>query len=386
MIDPNLGYYTCDGQKFTSKINAFLHGRATNKPVDWVFHDAEFSKYPWHVEPDLSLDALYDARARELREKYDYVVLSYSGGSDTHNILESFIRQGLHIDEVVTNHMTTATKATTVLDPKVKDSWNFAAEHQLQAVPRLKYIREKLPRTRITELDVSDVVIDSMRTTFNDVDWVLGRNDHLSIGQLFRYNYFHFGEIKKRLDRDLNVVIIVGIDKPKCHIDPDGNFWMSFVDGIANITTINDFNVDYTNTHTEMFYWSKDAMPLLCKQAHVVKRWLEANPKYQAGWQGLNIARSRMLQERILRSLLYSTTWDNNWFQANKSTSFWQTEFDTWFHARPDLTREQQLWHQGVSHLENILGEYVLRNDKGQPSGLRPFLKPYLIGKMKPVV
>ena len=80
--------------------------------MDWIFHDDAFSKYPWHIEPEASLDQLYDARARQLREKYDYVVLSYSGGSDTHNILESFIRQGLHIDEIVTNHMTTATQAS----------------------------------------------------------------------------------------------------------------------------------------------------------------------------------------------------------------------------------------------------------------------------------
>jgi hypothetical protein len=385
MLDENLGYYTCNGQTFVSKINAFLHGRTTGKPVDWVFHDDVFSKYPWHIEPEIGLDDLYDARARQLREKYDYVVLSYSGGSDTHNILESFIRQGLHIDEIVINHMTSATQATTVLDPRIKDSWNFAAEHQLQAVPRLQYIRDQLPRTRITELDVSEVVINSMRTTFNDVDWVLGRNDHLSIGQLFRYNYFHFGEIKKRFDQDLSVVIIVGIDKPKCHIDTDGNFWLTFLDGIANITTINDFNVEYTNTHTEMFYWSPDSLDMLSKQAHLVKHWLEANPKYQPGWQGLNIARSRMLQERILRTLLYST-WDNTWYQANKSTSFWQTEFDTWFHNRADLAREQQLWRHGVNHLENILGEYIMRNDKGQASGLKPFMKSYLIGQMKSVV
>jgi hypothetical protein len=181
-------------------------------------------------------------------------------------------------------------------------------------------------------------------------------------------------------------VIIVGIDKPKCYIDLEGNFWLSFLDGTANMVSIDNFNVDYTNTHIEMFYWSQDTMPMVCKQAHVIKRWLELNPKYQPGWQGLNVARARLLQERLLRPLLYSTTWNNNWFQADKSTSFWQTEFDTWFHARPDLAREQQLWHQGVTHLENILGKYVLRNDKGQPSGLKTFLKSYLIGSMKSVV
>jgi len=384
MIDPNLGFYTCNGQNFVSKIDALLHSKVTGKPVDWIFHDEEFSRYPWHIEPEAGLDDLYDARARQLREKYDYVILSFSGGSDSNNILESFIRQGLHIDEIVTNHFTSATTATTVLNPSIRASWNFAAEHQLQAVPRLRYIRDNLPKTVITELDVSSIVLDRMRTAFDDVDWVLSRNDHLSVGQLFRYNYFHFSEMRKKLDKNRNTVVIVGIDKPRCYIDQESNFYTTFIDGIANMTTINDFNNEYTNVRTELFYWSKDAMPIACKQAHVIKRWLEANPKSQSAWKGLNISRSRLIQERLMRSLLYSN-WDNNWFQANKSTSFWQTEFDTWFHNRTDLAREQELWRKGVEYMCSMLGDQIMYKD-GLPSGLKQFIKPYLIGQIKTVV
>jgi len=213
---------------------------------------------------------------------------------------------------------------------------------------------------------------------------VLSRNDHLSVGQLFRYNYFHFSEMRKKLDKNRNTVVIVGIDKPRCYIDQESNFYTTFIDGIANMTTINDFNNEYTNVRTELFYWSKDAMPIACKQAHVIKRWLEANPKSQSAWKGLNISRSRLIQERLMRSLLYSN-WDNNWFQANKSTSFWQTEFDTWFHNRTDLAREQELWRKGVEYMCSMLGDQIMYKD-GLPSGLKQFIKPYLIGQIKTVV
>ena len=107
MFNKNLGYYRCDGIDFQSKVNALLHSKAVNQPVEWMFHQDVFESYPWHIEPSETLDQLYDRRAKELRKQYDYIILSYSGGADSHNILESFIRQKLHIDEIVINHITT---------------------------------------------------------------------------------------------------------------------------------------------------------------------------------------------------------------------------------------------------------------------------------------
>jgi hypothetical protein len=382
MINKDLGYYVCNGVEFSSKIDACIYGKTVNKPVEWIFHNDAFEKFPWNIEPTETLDQLYDRRARELREQYDYLILSFSGGSDTNNILESFIRQGLHIDEIVTNHISDATKSTTVLDPKVTNSWNFAAEHHLQAVPRLKYISEKLPKTKITVLDVSQVVLNSMNT-FDDVDWVHGRNDHLSIGQLFRYNYFHFESIKKQFDKDLKICIIVGLDKPKLVIRGDNTFWIYFPDSVVNITTINDFNADYTNLKTELFYWSKDTLPMLAKQAHIVKNWLEANPKFQQYWKSSTFATVRTHQEQLLRPLIYST-WNNNWFQVDKSTSWFNTEFDTWFRNDPNMKKEFDAWKRGINYLQEQLPEYITYDANGNADAMKQFKHEYCIGRMKP--
>lgn len=382
MINKHLGYYTCDGLEFSSKVDALLCSKKSGKPVNWIFNNLSFDNYPWHIEPQETLDELYDKRARELREKYDYVILSFSGGSDTNNILESFIRQGLHIDEVVTNHITNATKSTTVLDPSITKSWNFAAEHELQAVPRLKYIQEKLPRTKITVLDVSPMVIDSMNQ-FDDVDWVLHRNDHLSIGQLFRFNYFHFSDIKRKLDKNLKVCIIIGIDKPKTNIKGDNNFYIYFNDATANIVSTKDFNPDYTNTTVELFYWSPDALPILCKQAHVIKRWLEQNPNNQQYWRSNNFALVRMVHEKALRSLIY-TTWDERWFQADKSTSWFNTEYDEWFKNNKSMSRELHMWKQGINYLVDQIPDQITYDKHGNADALKQFKYEYKIGKMKP--
>jgi hypothetical protein len=382
MIDKDLSYYTCNGIEFSSKVNACIYSQTVNKPVEWMFHNDVYSAYPWQIEPEQTLDELYDARARQLREQYDYLILSYSGGSDTNNILESFIRQDLHIDEIVTNHITKATEKFTIIDPSNKLASNFAAEHQLQAIPRLQYIYDKLPKTKITVLDVSDVVLNSM-SQFDDVEWVHERNDYLSIGQLFRYNYFHFAELKKQFDKDKKVAIIVGVDKPRTVISPNDEFVLYFTDATANIASVNDFNTEYSNIKTELFYWSKDTAPLICKQAHVVKHWLEANPVRQRMWRNVTKEMVRLYHERFLRNILY-TTWDDTWFQADKGTSYWNSEFDAWFHNDPTLSRELTQWKRGLEYVAQSAGDYI-EYKNGVADGLKGFKHSYFVGRMRNV-
>lgn len=369
MINKNLGYYICDGKEFSSKVDALIYSSVTKKEVSWYFHNDAFKNYNWSIEPEHSLDYYYDKRARELREKYDYLILSFSGGSDTNNILESFIRQGLHIDEIVTNHMSSATSGFTVLDKRYTRSSNFAAEHELQAVPRLKYISEKMPRTKITVLDVSDIVLNSILEY--DVDWVLKRNDHLSIGQLFRYNYFHFGEMKKKFDKNKKIGIIVGLEKPKTSIVSAKEFYISFNDTVANITTINDFNDEYDNTVVEMFYWSSETLDMMAKQAHVIYNFLKKNPRMVPYWRlqhtinGVtysNAELNRMIHEKVLRNIIY-TTWDSNWFQTDKSILWWNTEFDDWFRADQKYKKQQEIWKRGMAYLESKIPEYIVYRD-----------------------
>jgi hypothetical protein len=382
MLNENLGYYIVDNLKFSSKVDALLYSKTTNKPVQWYFHNKVFNKYNWEKEPEFNLDFYYDKRARELREKYDYIIISYSGGSDTNNIVQAFIRQNLHIDEIVTNHITKATNSFLVMDKSVTNSWNFNAEHELQAMPRLKEISEKCPNTKITILDVSDVVLNSINQ-FDDVDWVLKRNDHMSVGQLFRYNYLHFANIKKEFDRGKSVAIIVGLEKPKTFII--GNkFYMSFNDAVANITTINDFNVDYTNVNVEMFYWSSDTLDMMCKQAHVIKRWLEVNPQMLFAWKnkGASFKNLRLIHEKVLRPVIY-TTWNDDWFQTDKSTEWWHTEFDTWFRNNKEFEGQYQKWLRGINYLGEMFSDKIHRRADGTPDSFHQFRHSYYIGEMR---
>ena len=282
MINKALGYYVCNGIEFESKIQALFYSIKENKPVEWVFNDREFRMHNWTVEPQESLDALYDKRARELREKYDYVILSYSGGSDSHQILMSFIRQGLLIDEIIINTLEKGWVNHTWLDPKNTSSTNNGAEHYLQTIPRLKEVEHLIPRTKITICDLTDQVHDSLLSA-GDASWVMTKREALNPIGITRFNYIHFNEVRKRFDKEKRIGIILGVEKPISGIQ-DGKFYIRFNDRSANMVTIIDHVKDYDNSTLEYFYWSPDAVPLLIKQGHVIRRWLEENPTMQYYW------------------------------------------------------------------------------------------------------
>ena len=95
------GIYDVGSENFsTSKILALQQADKTNQPVTWHFHDQAFSKFNWLVEPPGSLEYYYSQRCQQIRDKYDYLILYYSGGADSHNILTSFWKNKIHIDEI----------------------------------------------------------------------------------------------------------------------------------------------------------------------------------------------------------------------------------------------------------------------------------------------
>jgi hypothetical protein len=377
-MNKNLGYYICNNVEFFSKIQACIYAQTVSKPVEWIFNDLDFSSYNWTLEPQQSLDELYDSRSRQLREKYDYIVLSYSGGADSNNILESFIRQHLHIDEIVVNHVTDATKSTVILDPKIKDSYNFAAEYQLHTLPRLQYIKNNLPKTKITSIDVSNSILDSVRS-FKDESWVLNRRDNISLGTAFRYNYFYFDQIKRQFDQNKNIAIVVGTDKPITRLDDFNNLNLSFTDSTVNVIAISDHN-EYPNVTVELFYWSKDSLDMLCKQGHVIKQWLRDNPHRQILWKNTNYGTFRKYQEKWIRDVIY-TTWDKSWYQADKALNWWHNEFDWWL-KNPELSEELKNWQRGKEFLINSAKDYLVKDNLDRFDRLKIFSKSYLIGKI----
>ena len=382
-MDKNLGYYLCDSKEFTSKIQACLHAEKVNKPLTWIFNNHIFEKNDWKTEPIESLDSLYNQRARELREKYDYLILSYSGGADSLNILMSFIRQNLLIDEIIVNTMDKGNNKYTIINQNIRNPKHAASEHYLQTLPRLKEVENMIPRTKITIVDLTDNLFDSF-TKAGDASWILDKREGLNPLGATRFNYIHFSEIRKKFDKDKKIALVLGIEKPRTFIHSNGNFYMRFTDRATNLVTVAEHIQNYTNSSVEYFYWSPDSCRLLTKQAHIIKRWLEAFPNNQHMWIGktLTAKKYRLVHERLLRNILY-TTWDDNWYQADKATKDWYSEFDAWFIDGHAGTNAHTIWLNGVKYLEENAKSFVKAGDDGIKDGLSVYSHNYEIGPMR---
>lgn len=379
-----LGYYLCNGIEFSSKIKACIYSSQVNKPLIWYFNEKEFKNYDWTNEPVYTLDQLYDKRSKEIREKYDYIILSYSGGSDSNNILESFIRQGLLIDEIVVNHMQKFNKLS-VLNKNIKDSWNSGAEFELQTINRLQYIKNASPKTKITVLDVSDNVFNTLRSS-NDGSWVENRKEPLNVSGATRYNYIHFKEIRNKFDRSKSIGLILGIEKPRTYIKQN-KFYILFTDKSANIASADEYLFEYDNANVEYFYWDPSAIPIMCKQAHVIKRWLEAFPQYKPLWTPKDktdlFIKHRLIHEKMYRSIIY-TTWNDDWYQADKATKDWYSELDTWFLQEFKDTKEFYIWKEGLNYVAKNANNFLIEKENIY-EGLKPFINNYFIGDIQNV-
>jgi hypothetical protein len=381
--NPELGYYVCNDIAFTSKIEACIYSTKNNKPIQWFFNDELFGRNHWSVEPEETLDQLYNKRSKSIREKYDYIALSYSGGADSHNILESFLRQNLFIDEILVNVFEKANKLYKD-DPLITDNWNYGAEYALQIYPRLNEIKSKSPNTKITVMDMSDAVFDSLRSA-GDASWILDKRETLNVSGATRYNYAWFKDIKKQFDKDKKIVLLVGEGKPMTFIR-DGEFYITFSDKSANVITAQEHLGDHPNTHVELYYWHPDSLPIMTKQAHIIRKWLTVHPAMISIWTPKTReefdANNGKYYQKLLRNIIY-TTWNDSWFQTDKSKLTWYDEIDTWFHQLYHETTEYKIWLEGVNYVANNAGDYVHRDPvSNRAEGLRGFIKTYHVGKM----
>lgn len=375
------GYYIANNIPFCSKNEAAIFATKNNTTYDWHFNDELHKNYSWTVEPELSLDDLYNKRAYELRQKYDYIIISYSGGADSHNVLESFLRQDLLVDEVIVNINTKLNKLI-VNNHNVTDSWNYGAEYKLQIYPRLEEIKNKSPRTKITIVDVSDVALDTMRSA-NDASWIVGKKEPVNISAITRFNYLYFSDLRKNFDKDKKIGIIVGVEKPWTYINKNKIF-VVFADRPTNLIPVHQHFTEYPNIHTEFFYWDPSAIDIVCKQVHTIKKWLIAHPENLNLWTPKNVEEfysTIRTRHKMLTEIIYSSTWNFKWFQVEKDKNFWYSQIDAWWHKLYRHTKEYAIWKEGIDYITKNAQPFVYYDD-GIADSLKVIGKSYYVSDM----
>ena len=99
-----LGYYLVGEKKIYNKVDALTEFQVSHSFPQYIFNDEVFSKHNGCGTIQKNIFDLYKDRAKQLRDKYKTIVLSYSGGSDSDTILKAFQEADVPIDVILLIH------------------------------------------------------------------------------------------------------------------------------------------------------------------------------------------------------------------------------------------------------------------------------------------
>jgi len=341
MHNKKLGYYRVGQESFSHKVPALIRGTETNTHPEWDFNREFFDSVNWQHEPEQSLWDLYTKRAKELREQYDYLILGYSGGSDSKNILDVFLQNNIKIDEIVSKYSARGMGNGYV--PTQNESnydYNAVAEWEFTAKRDFEWLAQNYPEIKLTLQDW----FDEPDLTLAD-DWYMNRNFMFApfieqrrgltkLESVYKYN---------------NVGYVMGIDKPRV-VTQGGEYYLYFIDVAAygmspDNTVVGNATIDY-------FYWAPEAEAILRKQAHTVKNYFVNHPELHDYIQwppkpGI----PRDYYENIVRDLVYPT-WEKDRFQLTKSTDSIISTDRGILDSDPQLKQQHQ---QGLDTLRGMI-------------------------------
>ena len=251
-------FYTPDGQIFTSKIRALEYSRINQLPINLYYHDEVYNQCNWTVEPTESLATLYKEQAQRIRDNYDYVILCFSGGYDSSNILETFYYNNIKIDKILTVGAISQDSRS-----MVDENHNGELYHNV-----FPYIKE-LGLESITQLcDYTDYFNNPNNFSISQYanEWV----DYT--GSWFSPHIWFWRDIEKYVIpkewENKKVALIFGKDKPQLYFEnnkPGFRFKDPAISSYGNLERVR--NCDRIN-----FYWDPTFPQILIKQLHVLNR------------------------------------------------------------------------------------------------------------------
>ena len=324
-----LGYYRVGFKKFYNKTQALLEHKRTGFVIEWNFNNSVYSKFDWTMPIEESLNSLYHRRAQQLRNSYDHLILYFSGGADSANILNSFLENNIFLDEIV---MQLPEPVRQTFNPNDTSNGNFYSELEYSAVPLLNRFRNKLnPNTIIRYQDFSKPTLEVLKKDNWIEDYPLCTNITIS-GISRQVSQNKETHLLRLFDKGKTIAQILGIDKPLVYFD--GLDYYSFFSDTSTYHYVSpiDFNqTGFSGKHfrTEFFYWTPDMPEIVIKQAQEIKKKCEEDMlvKYMFSQTfSKHISEFRTVMHPIIYPL--DLTID---FQTDKPTTNIIRPMDDWF-------------------------------------------------------
>ena len=242
-------HYSVGQRRTTDKLQAILWADEKN---EWIhFHMPRWLKeLPTHIEPQQSMKDLCEKRARQIRETNNYVKLWFSGGCDSTYMLNTFVENKIHIDEIL------------CMKSGLADAdW----EIDQVAIPYLESIKDKISNTKIT---VKTPSMNDYKQFYSNNYWFenyknSGRNSKAFMG--IRINE-HLEAIKQH-DVEKGTVNVFGLDKPFLNY-VNGEWFAFFLDSNIQQQVGTEYN-------TYCSFYNGDPL-IFIKQCHMLKRGIES--------------------------------------------------------------------------------------------------------------
>jgi hypothetical protein len=350
MIDDRLGYYLVGQNKFSNKTHALLESKKTGHDLSWIFNDSVYGKIDWTVPVNVPLMELYKARALQLRQQYDYLILYYSGGADSTNVLHAFIDNNIFIDEIL---MWDCEPTKSTVNDKDYSNKNYYSETKYAAMVHLNKVKNTLdPNTKITLKDFAKTGLDIISKQDNWYeDMPLGLTLSIS-GILRQVSEQHDVHFLRQQDTGKSTCYIMGIDKPL--VCKEGNDYYAYFQDTGAYHVMNpvDFAGGSDHVTTEFFYWTPDFPEIVVKQSQLIKAHYESKPEIQ---HMADKALTTHISE--YRSIIHDAIYPREFcesFQVEKPSTHIRRPMDNWFWETADQRTK-------MNYLETIkyLGQHT---------------------------
>ena len=267
------GYYLVHGIKTLSKFEAWKLSGGDMDYVRFIFNDDVFEKEDWTEEPTEDIYELYAQRAIQLRKDYDYLVLMYSGGIDSHVMLKTFLESNIQIDEICTFSNSDVEEKTGKLNQEVFN----------KAIPFVQTLDLKKLGTKFRHIDIGKLVIDQWSDEFyfeNFHHFTHGPQWHVIRSHKFKEN------IKDHMDLNLKgkrVCYIWGHDKPNVFLR-NNQYCYKVIDTCVDFGArqyVNQMMLKekFLNFYDEAFYISREFPKIIRKQCHLLINEMKKIPK-----------------------------------------------------------------------------------------------------------
>jgi len=383
------GYYLVNGIKTLSKFEAWQFSKGNFNDIQFIYNDELMSTYDWTQEPTEDIYELYASRATQLRNDYDYLVLLYSGGIDSHTILETFLQNNLRLDEICTLSNISVESTTGKFNQEVFN----------RAVPFVETLDLNSLGTKFRLVDIGQLMVDQYSDEFHFENHHLYSNGVANNWTNVARSHIlksHITDHVKLSAQGKKVCYIWGFDKPVIGVI-DNRYCLHFPSTSVDLNIreyINRISLQekFGNFYDEPFYITKDCPKISIKQAHLLVNAMKKISTTDTRLVGLDDLPNtgpfvlhhrakyfRFLTKKMVDSIIYPNAMLEMFKDDKVKGSVMLTPRDDWFNKSNHTN--QHRWSQNLDNLvKNNKNYYKFKNDKLiAPQHI--LSKPYFIAK-----